>query len=100
MTPKTTATAAKAATATTLPAGFEHDALKSLLAQGTTKGYVELAQVRAGLEAAGVSTVTAQKKVLRVFNDQAIEVRDDGTSKAAPAKKTAAKTTAAKAAPA
>ncbi|AXH95676.1 RNA polymerase sigma factor [Ornithinimicrobium avium] len=87
---------------TELPPAFEHKALKSLLAQGTQDGHVAMSQVRDALHEAEVSTSAAQKKVLRVFSDQAIEVRDDGTSKAAAprraARKTAAKTTAAPAA--
>ncbi|MFK5633791.1 MULTISPECIES: RNA polymerase sigma factor [unclassified Ornithinimicrobium] len=99
MTAKTTRTPAP----TELPAVFEHTALKSLLAQGAQDGHVGMSQVRDALSAAEVTTAAAQKKVLRVFSDQAIEVRDDGTAQTPARKSTAAtktatnKTTAAKA---
>ncbi|WP_131104159.1 RNA polymerase sigma factor [Ornithinimicrobium sufpigmenti] len=85
--------------ATTLPTAFEHDALRALLAQGTQQGYVDADQVKTALEAAEVTKPADQKKVLRVFSDQAIEVRADvtpakrTTRRRAPAKKTAAVTT-------
>ncbi|WP_420359366.1 RNA polymerase sigma factor [Ornithinimicrobium humiphilum] len=59
-----------------------------------------MAQVRDALQAAEVATPAAQKKVLRIFSDHAIEIRDDGTSQAAPktrARKTATKKAATKA---
>lgn len=98
MTAKTTRNPAQ----TTLPSAFQHEALTTLLAQGTQDGHVAMAQVRDALQAAEVTTPAAQKKVLRVFSDQAIEIRDDGTSQAAPARSRARKTatTATKAAPA
>mgnify|MGYP006192411283 CR=1 FL=1 len=71
---------------TTLPAAFQHEALTTLLAQGTQDGHVAMTQVRDALQAAEVTTPAAQKKVLRVFSDQAIEIRDDGTSQTAPAR--------------
>ena len=94
MTPTTPSTSTPAE----LPPAFEHDVLKKLLAQGSSDGHVAMSQVREALVAAEVTTPAAQKKVLRVFSDQAIEIRDDGTSQAAPARrtrKTAASKTAA-----
>ncbi|QFG68128.1 RNA polymerase sigma factor [Ornithinimicrobium pratense] len=85
--------------ATTLPTAFEHDALRALLAQGTQQGYVDADQVKTALEAAEVIKPADQKKVLRVFSDQAIEVRAEVTPvrraaarRRAPAKKAAAVT--------
>ena len=84
---------------TELPPAFEHQALKNLLALGTSQGHVEMSQVREALQDAEVTTVAAQKKVLRVFSDQAIEVRDDGTAvKPARARKTPARKAPARAA--
>ncbi|GAA5161612.1 RNA polymerase sigma factor [Ornithinimicrobium tianjinense] len=93
---------------TELPPAFENAGLRTLLAQGTEQGHVAVTQLREALQAAEL-TPAAQKKVLRVFSDAAIEVRDDGTSmattgrtrkpaarKTAASKATAAKTTAAK----
>ena len=99
MTAKTT----RPAVPTDLPPAFEHEALRTLLAQGAQDGHVALAQVREALEVAEVGTAAARKKVLRVFSDAAIEVRDDGTAqtatkrtapaaaKKAPARRTTAK---------
>ncbi|MFK5583916.1 RNA polymerase sigma factor [Serinicoccus sp. LYQ131] len=91
-----------------LPAPFEHEALRSLLASGTQQGFVEADQVKSALEAAEVTAAATQKKVLRVFSDQAIEVRAGEPAparKRAPRKSTTAdkapaapKTTAAKSA--
>ncbi|WP_022924848.1 RNA polymerase sigma factor [Serinicoccus marinus] len=58
-----------------LPPAFEHEALRALLASGTEQGYVEADQIKTALEAAEVTAAATQKKVLRVFSDQAIEVR-------------------------
>ncbi|MGC5583531.1 RNA polymerase sigma factor [Ornithinimicrobium sp. W1665] len=76
MTAKTT----RPAVPTDLPPAFEHEALRTLLAQGAQDGHVAMAQVREALQVAEVGTAAAQKKVLRVFSDAAIEVRDDGTA--------------------
>ncbi|RIK12520.1 MAG: RNA polymerase sigma factor [Acidobacteria bacterium] len=92
MTAKTTRTPAP----TELPPAFDHKALKSLLAQGTQDGHVAMSQVREALQEAEVSTPAAQKKVLRVFSDQAIEVRDDGTSQATTPRRRATKKAATK----
>lgn len=69
-----------------LPPAFEHEALRALLATGTEQGYVEAEQVKTALEAADVTAAATQKKVLRVFSDQAIEVR---AAEPAPARKRA-----------
>ncbi|HSP60961.1 MAG TPA: RNA polymerase sigma factor [Ornithinimicrobium sp.] len=79
MTAKTT----RPAVPTDLPPAFEHEALRTLLAQGAQDGHVAMAQVRDALQVAEVGTAAAQKKVLRVFSDAAIEVRDDGTAQTA-----------------
>ncbi|PZU43570.1 MAG: RNA polymerase sigma factor, partial [Arsenicicoccus sp.] len=76
-----------------LPPAFEHEALRALLATGTEQGYVEAEQVKTALEAADVTAAATQKKVLRVFSDQAIEVR---AAEPAPARKRAPRKTAAK----
>ena len=97
--PVTARTSRTPAAATTLPAAFEHDSLRTLLAQGTQQGYVDAEQVKSALESADVTKPTDQKKVLRVFSDQAIEVRAEAapvkraTRKRAPAKKAAVTTT-------
>ncbi|WP_010146397.1 RNA polymerase sigma factor [Serinicoccus profundi] len=67
-----------------LPPAFEHEALRALLVTGTEQGYVEAEQVKTALEAADVTAAATQKKVLRVFSDQAIEVR---ATEPAPARK-------------
>ncbi|WP_299518001.1 RNA polymerase sigma factor [uncultured Serinicoccus sp.] len=56
---------------------------------GTEQGYVEAEQVKTALEAADVTSAATQKKVLRVFSDQAIEVR----AEPAPARKRASRST-------
>nr|WP_238148824.1 RNA polymerase sigma factor [Serinicoccus sediminis] len=56
---------------------------------GTEQGYVEAEQVKSALEAADVTSAATQKKVLRVFSDQAIEVR----AEPAPARKRATRST-------
>ncbi|MFX0537367.1 RNA polymerase sigma factor [Ornithinimicrobium sp. Y1847] len=99
-----TAKTSRVAATGDLPPAFEHQALRALLAQGTEQGHLAMSQVRDALQAAEVTTAAAQKKVLRVFSDAAIEVRDDGTSQATPARRTrktaatksAAKSTASK----
>ncbi|ANS78287.1 RNA polymerase sigma factor RpoD [Serinicoccus hydrothermalis] len=74
-----------------LPPAFEHEALRALLASGTEQGYVEAEQIKTALEAAEVTAAASQKKVLRVFSDQAIEVRNAEPAttrrRATPAKK-------------
>ncbi|WP_289017536.1 RNA polymerase sigma factor [uncultured Ornithinimicrobium sp.] len=97
MTAKTT----RPAVPTDLPPAFEHEALRTLLAQGAQDGHVALAQVREALEVAEVGTAAARKKVLRVFSDAAIEVRDDGTAQTATkrTRSTSARRTTKKAAP-
>ena len=94
-----TARTSRTPDATTLPPAFEHDALRNLLAEGTQQGYVDAEQVKTALEDADVTKSADQKKVLRVFSDQAIEVRAEAapvkraTRRRAPAKKTTAVTT-------
>nr|WP_170215625.1 RNA polymerase sigma factor [Serinicoccus chungangensis] len=56
---------------------------------GTEQGYVEAEQVKTALEAADVTSAATQKKVLRVFSDQAIEVR----AEPAPTRKRASRAT-------
>ncbi|WP_298748195.1 RNA polymerase sigma factor [uncultured Serinicoccus sp.] len=56
---------------------------------GTEQGFVEAEQVKTALEAADVTSAATQKKVLRVFSDQAIEVR----AEPAPARKRASRST-------
>ncbi|WP_151524177.1 RNA polymerase sigma factor [Serinicoccus kebangsaanensis] len=99
MTARTTRTSA-----TELPPAFEHEALRALLATGTEQGFVEADQVKSALEAAEVTAAATQKKVLRVFSDQAIEVR---AAEAGPARRRSSrsstastKATATKASPA
>ncbi|GAA4872156.1 RNA polymerase sigma factor [Serinicoccus chungangensis] len=72
-----------------LPPAFEHEALRALLMTGTEQGYVEAEQVKTALEAADVTSAATQKKVLRVFSDQAIEVR----AEPAPTRKRASRAT-------
>ncbi|KUG53576.1 RNA polymerase subunit sigma [Serinicoccus chungangensis] len=72
-----------------LPPAFEHEALRALLMTGNEQGYVEAEQVKTALEAADVTSAATQKKVLRVFSDQAIEVR----AEPAPARKRASRST-------
>ncbi|WP_134772827.1 RNA polymerase sigma factor [Ornithinimicrobium flavum] len=92
-----TARTSSTKTATNLPSAFEHQALKDLLAQGTQQGFVEADAVKSALEAAEVSSAADQKKVLRVFSDQAIEVRAEPITpvRRKPARKTAASKAAA-----
>ncbi len=85
-----------------LPQEFSDPTLRQLFAEGKDRGFLMLAEVRHALETAELPK-KGQTKVLRTFHDNAIEVREDGTSElpASPrgTKRTPAKRTPAKRAP-
>ncbi|WP_323368729.1 RNA polymerase sigma factor [Ornithinicoccus halotolerans] len=89
MTAKTAGTAQ--ADATALPEEFTNPVLYSLWEKGTKQGHLTLSEIREALERTELPA-KRMRKVLRVFSDNAVEVRDDGTA-ATPTRKTTRRST-------